>query len=146
MKDKCRGKITRHRTTKKNREESIIDFVLGCEVMSEMIEGMSIDETKKHALASFRKTKNGTKVKESDHNSMITKVKGLWNKKLPHNRTEMYNLKDKEGLIKFKEMTSKDNFLSSVFNDHTSIEIQTKKFLKRFGYCLSQCFQKVRIN
>ena len=63
LKEKCRGKITRHRTTKKNREESIIDFVLGCEVMSEMIEGMSIDETKKHALASFRKTKNGTKVK-----------------------------------------------------------------------------------
>ena len=94
LKEKCRGNITRHRTTKKNREESIIDFVLGWEVMSEIIEGMIIDETKKHALASFRKTKIGTKVEESDHNSIITKVKGIWNKKLPCNRTEMYNLKD----------------------------------------------------
>ena len=51
------------------------------EVMSEMVEEMEIDETNEHALASFTKTKNGTKVRESDHNSIITKVKGLWNKR-----------------------------------------------------------------
>ena len=58
----------------------------------------------------------------------------------------MYNLKDIEGIKKFKEITSKDNFLSSVFETEGSIEVQTKKFLKRLGYCISICFKKIREN
>ena len=58
----------------------------------------------------------------------------------------MYNLKDKEGLNKFKKMTNKDTFLSEVFEDETkNIAVKTKQFVKRIGYCLSQCFRKVRI-
>ena len=39
----------------------------------------------------------------------------------------MYNLKDKEGHIKFKDMINKDNFLSEMFNDEEKIiEVKTK--------------------
>ena len=84
--------------------------MLACEDMAEMIEELVIDEDKQHVLTSFRKTKTGTKTKESDHNTLITKVTAVWNKKLPAKRIEMYNLKDKEGLKKFKARTSQDTF------------------------------------
>ena len=59
---------------------------------------------------------------------------------------EIYNLKDEIGLNKFKALTSKDNFLSSVFNNEGDIETQTNKFLKRLNYCLSICFKKIRVS
>ena len=90
---------------------------MACETMSDMIDNLLIDEDKHHALMSYRKTKHGSRVVASDHNSLITKVTSEWNKKLPAGRIEMYNLKDQEGLKKFKEMTSKDDFLSSVFTN-----------------------------
>ena len=123
--NKCKVKITRQRITKTRKEKSIIDFVLSCDDMEDMLEEFVIDEDKDYALNSYKKTKNGTKVKESDHNSLITKVKGIWQNKLPTKRIEIYNLKDKEGLIKFKDMTSKDSFLSSVFLEEGNIETQS---------------------
>ena len=138
--DKCKGKITRQRVTKKKKEESIIDFVIGCEVMEEMIETMLIDENKDFALASYRKTKNGPKVKLSDHNSIVTKIMAKWKKKETQPRMEMYNFKDKDGLKRFKKLMSRDTFLSSVFQENGNIETQTKIFLKRLKYCISQSF------
>ena len=95
--------------------------------MTDMITGLVIDEDKINALASFRKTKTGTKVTQSDHNSMITQVKAVWQKRVHKERIEIYNLKDKEGLKKFKEIPSRDNFLSEVFSEGGNIEEQTKK-------------------
>ena len=58
----------------------------------------------------------------------------------------MDNFKDIDGGKKFKKMTSQDNFLSEVFDDPNKImNLKTKPFIKRFGYCLSQCFRKTRI-
>ena len=142
---KCKGKITRQRVTKNKKEESIIDFVIGCEEIEEIVEELIIDEEKDFALASFRKTKTGAKVKLSDHNSMLTKIKAQWNKNIPETRIEMYNFKDKDGLERFKQITSKDTFLSSVFIENGNIETQTKIFLKRPNYCISQSFKKIRI-
>ena len=66
-------------------------------------------------------------------------------KKTKSKRVEIYNLKEKEGLTKFKYMTSKDTFLFSVFSENGNIETQTKQFLKRLGYCMSICFKKIRV-
>ena len=76
--DKCRGKITRKRNTKTRKEESIIDFVITCDEMGDMIEELVIDESKQYALSKYKKTKKGVKVVEADHNSLITKVKAVW--------------------------------------------------------------------
>ena len=85
-------------------------------------------------------------MKESDHNSIITKVNVSWNKTKNINRLEMYNFKDSDGLLKFKNMTSRNTFLSKVFDgDAKNITVKTKQFLKRFGYCLSTSFRKIRI-
>ena len=52
--------------------------------------------------------KKGLKVQESDYNSLITQVKATWNKKKNLKKIEMYNLKDGDGLKRFKDMTSKN--------------------------------------
>ena len=144
--EKCKGVITRRRITKKVKEESIIDFVIVCEDMEDMIRKVTIDEERKHILTRHTKTKYGVKVKESDHHTIITEISVKWNKKKNMKTVEIYNLKDKEGLKKFKDMTNKDSFLSEVFEDETkNISVKTKQFVKRLGYCLSQCFRKIRI-
>ena len=143
--EKCKGKITRQRLTKNKKEESIIDFVIVCEEMEEVIEEMIIDENKEFALASYRKTKTGAKIKLSDHNSLVTKIKAEWKKEEPKLRIEIYNFKDKDGIEKFRKITSKDTFLSSIFKEEGSIEAQTKIFLKRLKFCISQSFKKIRI-
>ena len=117
VQNKCIGKITRQRITRKVREESIIDFVIVCDEMQEMISKVLIDEHRKHVLVRHMKTKHGIKVKESDHNSIVTEIKVKWDKSKNVKQVEMYNLKDPEGLKKFKEMTTHDKFLSEVFND-----------------------------
>ena len=78
---KCSGTITRSRITSKVKEESVIDFVIVCEEMEAMVSDVVIDESRKHVLTKHTKTKNRFKVKESDHNSIITNIKAIWNKK-----------------------------------------------------------------
>ena len=62
-KRKCKGKITRRRITTKVKEESIIDFVIVCQEMEDIINNMVIDEDKNHVLTRHTKTKNGVKIK-----------------------------------------------------------------------------------
>ena len=146
VKDKCTGTITRRRITKTSKEESVIDLIIVCEGMEKLINKVTIDEERKNVLTRYTKSKKGTTIKESDHNSMITEVNTAWNKKKNVLRLETYNFKDKDGLKKFKDMTNKDKFLSEVFtNVDKNIEVTTKQFIKRLGYCLSICFRKVRI-
>ena len=146
LQKKCSGTITRCRNTKEITEESVIDFVIGCDEMVDMVDSLVIDEERKYVLTKYHKTKKGVKTQESDHNSLMTQVKATWNTNKNVKKVEMYNLKDVEGLKKFKDITSKNNFLSEVFdNEEKDIEVKTKQFLKRLGYCLSQSFKKVRI-
>ena len=87
MKNKCKGQITRRRVTKKSKEESIIDFVIVNDEIEDLISEVIIDEERKHVLANFRKTKNGVKVNESDHNTIITYFNSTWNKKVKQQKT-----------------------------------------------------------
>ena len=43
-------------------------------------------------------------------------------------------------------MTYSDKFLSEVFEDESKdISVKTKQFIKRLEFCLSKCFNKIRI-
>jgi len=144
--DKCIGKITRKRSTGKVKEESIIDFVIASEDMEELIENMVVDEERNFVLSRYTKTKTGVKVKESDHNSIVTTIKTSWDKNKVSKRKESFNYKNKESLEQFKVMTSEGQFLSEVFsNEEKDIEVKTKQFVKRLKYCISKCFKKIRI-
>ena len=143
---KCKGIITRRRITKKTKEESVIDLVIVSDNIAQVIEEVKIDEERKYVLTKYTKTKNGIKITESDHHSIITRINAKWKRKSNCERKEIYNLKDEACLATFKEYTSKDKFLSEVFEDESKcVEVKSKQFIKRLKFCLGKCFRKIRI-
>ena len=53
IKTKCVGRITKRRITRKVKEKSIIDFVIGCEDMVQLINSLTIDKEKKNCVKRF---------------------------------------------------------------------------------------------
>ena len=119
--------ITRRQITKQSKEESVIDFVILSDDIQNDVESFIIDEERNHALTKY---KRGSK-SESDHNVMISKFSFKWSKKVKKNKVEMYNMKNLDCQMKFKEMTSNTDFLSSVFESDKYINTVTKRFIKR---------------
>ena len=141
---KSRGTITRARNTVDGEEKSVIDLILLSSDLVDNLEEILIDEEKKFGLESIIKSRNRTEVKKSDHNSIITKFNFKWNKEIKKNRVEHFNLKSKEGLVKFKELTSQDIF-TSIVNKEQDANTLTNKFLKRLNGVICESFKKIRI-
>ena len=84
-------------------------------------------------------------MKESDHNVLQTefdcKVKGNTEKQ----KNEIYNLKNKDCLAKFKSYTSENNMLSSIFDSNDDINTLTNRLVKKINGCIAMNFTKRRI-
>ena len=145
LKQKCSGLITRRRVTKDNIEESVIDHVILSEDLQDDLDNLNIDEEKKHVLNKIIKTKKGVAKTESDHNALISKFNISWDTRYKTDRIELFNLKNRESQTKFKEMSSGNNNLSSIFDSKDDLNICTKRFLKKLDEYLFKCFKKVRI-
>ena len=141
----CSGSITRKRTTVNGVEESIIDLVLISRDLLEIVEHLLIEENKDHALTRISKNKGKVVVKESDHNSLISRLNVVWRREMKKERFEVYNLKNLERQSKFKALTSTSNVLSSVFDQEEDLNIACKKFMKRLKGCIVKSFKKIRI-
>ena len=113
LQEKVSGVITRRRITVVRNEESAIAFVVISSDMAEELVEIVTDEDRDHVLTSLTKTKNGTKINESDQNSILTKFNLKWKAKEKDPKIEIFNLNDKEGQRKFQEMTSNNTKLSS---------------------------------
>ena len=117
--EKCHGLITRQR----NNEASVIDFVIVSNDLFEDVDSLLIDEAQNHALVRYSKSKKGSRVQKSDHNSMITTFNIDWDSRKKKERIELFNLKNKECQKTFNSVTSEENLLSSQLDR------------ERFGYC-----------
>ena len=141
----CVGNITRRRVTIKSTEESVIDHMIISTDLVKELESVLIDEEGKHALTKIVKTKGGTKSRKSDHNTIISKFNICWNKKAKSERVEIYNLKNKEGQNKFKELTTKDEELSMIFENVEDIDKATEIFINKVNKHIKASFNKIRI-
>ena len=95
LKPKCKGLITRRRTTIDGVEESVIDYVI---VSSDLINDISelvIDEKKNLALSKIIRGKNPINI-QSDHNVMLSGYKLLLNQDAGVKSEEIFNLKNRE--------------------------------------------------
>ena len=72
----CKGTITRSRTKKGRREESVLDYVIVNQKVAPYVKEMIIDESKDKALTSYKKKKKVV----SDHNILICSLN------IPHKR------------------------------------------------------------
>ena len=141
----CVGNITRRRVTVKSTEESIIDHIIISPDLVKELESVLIDEKGEHALTRITKTRQSVIKKQSDHNTIITKFNISWNKKNNTERTEIYNLKKREGLIKFQEITNSNNELSRIFDNEENLDEATDMFITKLNGYIKKCFTKIRI-
>ena len=65
--------------------------------------------------------------------------------KLKPERRLIFNFKNEEGLIKFKEITSRKGSFSYIFNYQLSFKKQIKVWNMRLKTAVNECFQKVRL-
>ena len=105
-----------------------------------------IDEEKKHVLCKISKTKQGTRIKESDHNTIISQFncKVIVNNK--KEKIEVYNLKDKECQSKFKAFTSETKMFSTIFESSDDTNILTERLVKKINGAIATNFSKRRIS
>ena len=143
---KCRGVITRRRQAKDKVEESVIDLVIISNDLDDDLESLEIDENREHVLTRIKKTKQGIKRKESDHNALITTFKRNFRVNEKTNKKETFNLKNKEAQKKFKEYTSNTKMLSSVLDSEDDIDTLTRRLVKKINGCIAINLKKVRIN
>ena len=143
---KCSGTITRKRVTKQRTEESVIDVVLISSELKEHMVSVHIDEEKKHVLTKIHKTKRGTRVKESDHNTIISQfnLKVATNNK--REKIEVYNLRNKECQSKFKAFTTETKMFSTIFDGSDDIDILTERLVKKINGSIATNFTKRRIS
>ena len=139
------GTITRKRVTRYRTEESVIDIVLISHDMKQLLVSFKVDEDKKHVLTRITKGKHGVKVKESDHNVIQTEFNCRVNNATKKHKNEIYNLKNKDNQKKFKEYTSQNNFLSSVFEGDDDLDKMTERFIKKLDGCIAKNFSKIRL-
>ena len=128
VKEMTNGVITRKRTTKNNSEGSVIDFVIISSDILKSFLSMNIDEERKNVLTCITNNKQVTVRQESDHNSIVTNFEIRWDMKKDCDRVEVFKFKDKQGHIKFKELTENIRSLSSMFDTNENIDTQTKSF------------------
>ena len=114
--------------------------------MREHFKELYIDDTRKHVLTRITNTKKGVIKKESDHNVLLTVFTCKIDITEKKQKVEVYNLKNKDCQIKFKDYTSNTNMLSSIFNSDEDINILAQRFIKKLNGCIKTNFRKIRIN
>ena len=144
---KCRGTITRKRTTSDRTETSAIDVVMFSNDLNNHLVSVHIDEDRKHVLSRIHKTKRGTKIKESDHNSIITELDCRIIKDKDEKKVELFDLKDKDSQAKFKAYTTGTNMFSSIFNNESDdIDDLTNRLVKKINGSIAINFKKRRVS
>ena len=143
--DKCEGLITRKRILENlNIENSILDYVLLCNNMTEYLKGMIIDD--KRTLTLRRPIQANGKSVLSDHNVIICTFSLLFNQLRTRNRLEHFNFKSNEGRFKFLLETSSTNQLSSCFQKMSGFEAACRSFKKQLDKKFHKCYSKIRIS
>ena len=140
----CKGIITRRRVLDSRIEEAVLDFCLINEKLRPFFKEMLIDEDRMMCLSNIAQMKKNGRIIESDHNSMVVEFNLEINKRKP-DREEMFNLRNKDCQKVFKEETEKNPELLDCFNNCLPVDVQSKRWFKRFKSLLYKSFKKVRI-
>ena len=142
---KCFGTITRVRKTSLSEEKSVIDYFIVCQEFYDLISSMEIDEGRKYVLTKYSTRKGIQQIRESDHNVLFCYLNIKWDKRIPVKRKEVFNLKDKEGLSQFSELTSNCPKLIDVSLNSSNFLKDAEKWLKEIENIKHKSFKKIRI-
>ena len=101
---------------------------------------MKIDESKAKALTRFKK---GVPI-SSDHNYLSCTF-NIPLQKQRNQRQEVYRLRNKTDLQRFKDETTHTKKFSKCFTENGDVQKEGKKWFKTLQNTISNCFKKVRI-
>ena len=137
----CEGLYTRVKRTKKGEQKTVIDFFVVCNQILPLITKMTIDEKGDTTLTRYK-----GKVVKSDHRSLKLEVNLVFHEKSKQERTEIFNLKNKDCQSRFYQFGSKDQRFSKCFlTDDETIHVQFKRWKRKFDKAIVACFQKIRV-
>jgi len=137
----CEGKVTRVKHTKKETQESILDFFLVCDKILPHVTKIIIDEKDELALTKYKR-----KVVKTDHRMLKLELNFKVHTDVKPERVETFNLRNKKKQAIFKDFTSKDERFSKCFMSvEESVEIQFKRWKRLFDKSIHACFSKIRI-
>ena len=101
---------------------------------------MTIDDSRINVLTNYSSSSKNNKVVKSDHNVLVCDVDVRWKPiENKSNRIEIFNLKDIEGLKKFKELTS-DSKLVNIFDSKEDFLTQSNKWFKTIMNIIKRSF------
>ena len=85
------------------------------------------------------------KVKESDHNVIITEFNCKMKESRNNAKSKTYNFKNKECQALFKKYTSETNIITSTIYDNGDIDKVIERFFKKLNGCIALTFDKRRV-
>ena len=138
------GPITRQRTANGKLEKSCIDFVLVCQDLANFIKSVTIDSDRLFALTQYTSTKGNPVVNKSDHFTIVTNFQIECKVEKP-TRKEHFKLRDEDGLIRFKMITTNSESLRTCFQSNLPLESACSKWFKEIDKMLHCCFKKIRV-
>ena len=141
----CDGNITRSRMVNGKAENSIIDFILVCNLVFPFTKYMYIDEKREYAMANFCQKKKGKIAKLSDHNLIYADFDLKFQKQIPERR-KIFKFNDPVAMQKFRNLTTKTNEFTMCFANSKPFNVQLKSWEKVLQKFLHICFKRVRIN
>ena len=141
----CEGKITRMRKTTRGVEMSILDVFVTCNQILPYIVKMSIDEKREYVLTNYNAIKSKGNVIESDHNNCELEI-NLFFSPLKQDREEIFEFRNQESQMLFKQLTSNTKEFSNCFNNNLDFEKQARNWRKLLDKYFHKSFKKVRIS
>ena len=146
--EQCEGLITRFRKTVNSCEESVLDHVIVCRDMYQLLDKMLIDEAGAFALTKFSsKTGNSSCAQQSDHRTIVAAFDVKWNAQSNiQPRTEIYNYKNQASFDHFITLTNNNELMEKCFdNPEEDLEATSKRWLKLLKDTIKLSFKKIRI-
>ena len=145
--DLCKGKITRHRTTKNGEEKSILNYIIVCETLFLKLVKMLIDDERIHTLTKYVSTRGRVQKSESDHNLLFCQFDLSYrSKNSKEDRRTIFNFKNAESQEMFHEITSKSDIFVDIVESKNCVEEKSNLFVQSLNRIFSQTFKKIRVN
>ena len=141
----CRGLITRKRDLINGKHErSVIDFVVVCSRVLPYLTEMIIDEANKFITTNYTQAKNRVKAINSDHNTEFVKM----NIYIVPNKVvkrEIYNLKNVNSQIKFKQSTDDVQDFSLCLNGNANVSVKCDRWKQTLDSHIKKAFRKIKV-
>ena len=115
-----------------------------CDKILPYVPNIVIDGDKNHILTNYKAVKYGGKAIDSDHFTLYLDLNLKWEHQKPE-RQIMFNFKNKQAQMKFKEATSITTEFTDCFTSNYPLNLQIQVWRRLLDKFIKLSFDKIRI-